>query len=700
MKNRIYLAYLDDFNVITIIYPKHFLIGKSNYFTLLLNDEEIELHIEHSVDINGHIKYICHLPTFIELGKTVYIKDQYENLTDLQSGKIVRTKRFDTLYFYDGDDLGAHYTNTHTVFKVWAPTATSCSLILKKDHKRIVYLMKRSNQGVYELSVDGDLDGYLYRYLITNNQEKHEVIDVYGKASNANHCYSAVVNPQKLITVSSLNKEIKLIDSIIYELHIRDFSIDPHGGFLHKGKYLGIIEKNTLTKDGILSGLDYLIDLGITHIQFLPFFDFSGVDELNPESAYNWGYNPEQFNTPEGSYSTNPDDIYSRLNELRHMINVLHEHGIGVIMDVVFNHVFHMNVFPFESMIPGYFYRYDEYGFPTNGSGCGNDLATERKMVRKVIVDSILYWAKEFKVDGFRFDLMGLIDMETIRIVRKELDNINPQIFVYGEGWNLHTALPYVDRTVKEHASQLPNISFFNDDYRDCIKGSPFDLHDRGYALGDFSNLEKIKRLISGSIDFFYDPSQSLNFLECHDNMTMYDKCKSIFSESKQHDIRKIQRFANSILLISQGIPFIHAGQEFCRTKHGIENSYNLPDRINQIDWKRVKKYEQDIEYFKELIKLRKSNQAFRLPTAHKIKKHCHFLKSKDDGIMIMELLDIQLYGNYQEIKIILNGKTNEYLYNIDSDFKIIFDTCFYEKGKTPINPINIPELSMVVIAK
>jgi len=439
---RLFNAYLDEFNKITILLPKNYFNGHSSHFSLIRNEEDVELYIEKTIDIGHYIKYLCLVPTFLELGVLYYIKDEYGNQSDLQSGAIVRTARFDTLYYYDRNDLGLTYSKSQSIFKCWAPTATSVSLLLKNKKEKVIP-MKRKQKGIYEVSVSGDLEGYLYHYLIKTNNREKSVIDIYGVASTANAEFSTVINPEKLIQVKKMEKTCgNPVDTIIYEVHIRDFSIDKHSHIKQRGKYLGFIEKKRHTDSGIPTGFDYLRYLGVTHLQILPFFDYGGVDELDVDKSYNWGYNPVQYNTPEGSYSLNPSNSYERINELRQLINECHEYDIGVIMDVVYNHVYDLNTFPFEAMVPGYFYRYDSHGMPTNGSGCGNDLATERLMVRKFIIDSVKYWAREYGVDGFRFDLMGLMDIDTMNIIRRELDEINPQILVYGEGWNLNTALP------------------------------------------------------------------------------------------------------------------------------------------------------------------------------------------------------------------------------------------------------------------
>jgi len=702
--NHLYYAYLDDFNKVTILLPKNYFHGKSHFFTLSNDHEEIDLYIEQMMDIGDYIKYICLLPTFVELGILYFVKDEYGNQTVLQSGAIVRSERFDTLYYYEKKDLGFTYRKEFTTFKLWAPTATKVSLILKNHSVRE---MKRRKKGIYEVTVEGDLDSYQYQYLVKNNNREKEIIDVYGIGSNANFQYSAVINPEKLIKVIPVLSPLEEATSaIIYEMSIRDFTIDKNSGVKLKGKYLGLTERNTKTEHMNVTGLDYLIELGITHVQILPFFDFGGVDELEPEKMYNWGYNPEQYNTPEGSFSLKPNDVYARLNEIRLMINTLHENNIGIIMDVVYNHVHNLETFPFDFMVPGYFYRYDHHGMPSNGSGCGNDIATEREMVRKFIIDSVKYWAQTYQLDGFRFDLMGMMDIETMNRISRELLDINPHILLYGEGWNLNTPISDSIKSTINNAYKLPGISFFNDKYRDVIKGNTFDDKNVGFPFGNFEHAKELKQLLAGSVGYekhkryiFFEPYQTINYLECHDNMTMYDKIKlALIHEEKEERIKR-QRLAMSMLLLSQGIPFIHSGQEFYRTKYGVENSYNSPDKINMVNWKRMDDHLNDVIYFKELIKLRKSHQAFHFNSTSKIKKHLTFLESSR-GIIIMVLQNVGQYGKFADIQIIFNCTKADYVYKISGDFKLIFDDKLYLTGKEIPNYYNIKPISVIIIGK
>ena len=368
-------------------------------------------------------------------------------------------------------------TKLLTCFKIWAPTATQVQLILYEDDVTHFRRMERQSKGIWELTIHQDLEGCRYRYEIVNNLVRQETIDPYAIASTVNAEYSVVVDPLKCVQIKQdLRPQLaQSTDAIIYELSIRDFTMDSSSKVEHRGKFLGLTERVKDESTGNAYGLAYLKELGVTHIQMLPIFDFSGIDENIPEASYNWGYNPVQYNVPEGSYALNPQDPYSRINELRMMINALHEEGLGVIMDVVYNHVYERRTFPFDAMVPTYFYRYDYQGMPSDGTGCGNDLATERSMVRKYILDSVKFWIQEYGIDGFRFDLMGIIDVDTMNEIRQLCDELHPNIILYGEGWDMNTPLPQAQKAAQFNAFKLPKIGHFNDKFRDTIKGHTFN---------------------------------------------------------------------------------------------------------------------------------------------------------------------------------------------------------------------------------
>ncbi|MBN2604374.1 MAG: type I pullulanase, partial [Bacilli bacterium] len=481
-----FYSYLDDFNLITIIVPLKYRDDFTSYFKVIGNDEEIDLEIVSSELIGAERKYITKFDGYILLNHMYFIYDDRNETSELFTGKIVRTELFDDIYFYEPTDLGSSYRRDRTKFKIWTPTAKYMKLeIIDKKGNQEIIDMDYDNQGVWYLRLHGNYEGCRYRYISYVNGKEHTFIDPYAISSNANAEYSYVVDHSKLYKMKYQRPKFSgsMNDAVIYETHVRDFTIDKSIHAKYPGKYKSFTEHNLKTPKGNSAGFDYITELGITHVQLLPVFDFGGVDELNPDKLYNWGYNPEQYNVPEGWYSTDPNDPYKRINELRELVDNLHKKNLRVVMDVVFNHVYNHEVFPFEKIVPGYAYRFDEQGLLTDSSGCGNDLASERKMVRKFIIDAVMYWAREFKMDGFRFDLMGLTDIKTMNTLRQKLDRYRSDIIVYGEGWKMPTSLPYERTAHMFNKHLLFNIGHFNDKTRESIKGATFQAKQKGYAL-------------------------------------------------------------------------------------------------------------------------------------------------------------------------------------------------------------------------
>ncbi|AIE61072.1 type I pullulanase [Bacillus methanolicus] len=662
--DRQFLAYLDDLQVITILLPNSYHGGSSSYFHLTNEEINSELTIIETVKLDDSIKYICHSEIEPEFGKQYWITDEHEGKTDLQIGAVIRTQAFDERFYYDGNDLGITYSKEKTIFKLWAPTAVKVKLKLHEPGgKELEPLpMERGEFGVWFTEVHRDLECYHYSYLVCVNLEWKEAVDPYAVAVTVNGKKGVIVNLAKTRREKpSLPPFQHAVDTVIYETHIRDFTIHPNSGVKNKGLYSGAGETGTTGKDGLPTCLSYVKDLGITHIEFLPFHDFEGVDELKPANKYNWGYNPLHFNVPEGSYSTNPHDPYKRIIELKEMIYSIQKQGIRVIMDVVYNHVYIREQSSFEKIVPGYYFRHDEFGMPSNGTGVGNDIATERKMVRKFIIDSVLFWLKEYHVDGFRFDLMGIFDIETINEIRKAVSEIDESVIIIGEGWNLNTPIPPEKKANIRNQKYLPEIGQFNDWFRDSIKGSTFNLYDRGYALGNEYYYESAKQLLVGSIGFekmdkgiFTEPIQSVNYVECHDNHTMWDKI-NLCEEGTDEEIKqKHHRLATVMVLLSQGIPFLHSGQEFFRTKKGVGNSYRSPDEINWLDWDRKIQFADNVEYIKGIISIRKSHKAFRFHRADLIRKHIRFLPYPKPLIGCF-YEDVQEFGHWKTILVVLN---------------------------------------------
>lgn len=585
----------------------------------------------------------------------------------------VRSNDFDNYFSYDGE-LGALYEKEGTLLRVWTPTAKSVEVWIYADDSfkgpSTKIEMVQKPKGIFEAYLPGDQHGtiYVYKILFLNNRESISV-DPYARATTVNGMKSVIAdlnrtNPDgwgERLPAFGLPEE-----AIIYELHIRDFSISETSGIVNKGKFLGLTEKNTQNASGRKTGLDYLIDLGITHIQILPMFDYATVDEANlTEPQYNWGYDPLNYNVPEGSYSTDPFDPFNRIFELKQMIRTLHDNGLRVIMDVVYNHVYDPKDQALERTVPGYFYRYNADGSLANGTGVGNDTASERHMMRKYIIDSVKYWAKEYHLDGFRFDLMGIHDSVTMNAIREALDKIDPSIIIIGEGWEMSTPLPEDLKASQRNAQAMPRIAHFNDSIRIALKGSDFgDEKDRGFISGKNYLEDLLLRNIKGAMHLscrssYVDPEQVIQYVEAHDNLTLYDKLLRSNPDDSEEVRIKRHTLATSIVLLSQGVPFIHGGQEFLRTKAGVANSYQSPDEINQFEWERVTTFEESVAYVKGLIALRKSEYLFRLHTHEEIDAHFTMLSEN------FNIVAFSLTNSEKKYIVIFNGNRSDVIFRI-----------------------------------
>lgn len=694
-----FYSYLDDFSLITVIVPLNYREDFVKSFKAIGNDEEIELEIISTELLGRERKYITRFDGYILLNQMYHIFDDQNESSELFTGKIVRTELFDDIYYYENSDLGSSYRRDRTKFKIWTPVAKYMKLELvdKKGVHEIVP-MEYDNQGVWYLRLRGDYEGFKYRYVSYVNGKEHTLVDPYGISSSANAEYSYVIDPVKLYKMRQQRPKFSGIstDAVIYESHVRDFTLSNSINATYPGLYKSYTEEGLKTKKGNKAGIDYLVDLGITHVQLMPLFDFGGVDELDKEKLYNWGYNPEQYNVPEGWFSTDPDDPYARINELRELVDNLHKQHIRVVMDVVFNHVYDHKWFAFEKIIPGYGYRYDEQGLMTDSAGCGNVLATERKMVRKFIMDSVMFWAKEYKIDGFRFDLMGLMDIKTMNTLRQKLDRFRKDIIVYGEGWRMPTVIGY-ERTAHMYNKQLLfNIGHFNDKTRELIKGATFDSKQKGYALGSNSKLDDIKHIIMGSSNskfLFRYPTQSINYVECHDNNTFFDKSiMALGNDVKESEIKQRQRLATAMIILSQGVPFIHSGQEFYRTKQGDENSYKSSDKINQLDWNLVDENIRDIEMIKELIRIRKKYDLFRLTAPSKIRNYVT-VQCLETGTIIYKLKDLE-----NDLMVIFKNNETKETIELKGRYNLIFDG--RKKSRRLLTKINIEEITTYILKR
>ena len=591
---------------------------------------------------------------------------------------------------YSGDDLGVIWTEEKLKIRIWAPTAISMIFRLYSTNEAIqpdkIISLEKSIQGTWCMELTGNYEGFFYTFQVTDKTGiLNECPDIGAKATGVNGLRGMILdhvqtNPQNW----KRDQRCKIknpTDMILYEVHIRDFTIDANSGIVSKGKYPGFTEKGTKSPQGLPTGLDHLIDLGITHIHLLPVADFYTVDETITFPQYNWGYDPLNFNTPEGWYSTNPYDGYSRIMELKTLVKTMHDHGIGVIMDVVYNHSGLIFDSWFNQTVPGYYYRQNEDGTLSDASGCGNEMASERAMVRKFIVESVAWWAEEYHLDGFRFDLMGILDIETMNQIRKRLDRIDPHILIYGEGWiAAESPLPESLRATKLNTPELDRIASFCDDMRDGLKGSPFNRNSIGFISGLTLREEKIKFALTGAIkhpQIFYDyvdssrqpwaisPAQCVNYVSCHDNYTLFDKLQYSCPESSMEEIERMTRLAIGIILTSQGIPFLHAGVEMHRTKGGHHDSYRSPDDVNKINWSRKSIFYGLFLFTKNCIELRRQHPAFRMSEADMVREKLVFFPKYIPGVIAYELKEHANGDSWEDILVFYNGNNYSVEYEI-----------------------------------
>lgn len=586
------------------------------------------------MDIHGSEKCIMAVQKEID-----YIIDLGDST--VTGGVSVQDKAFDEQYSYNGGDLGSTYQTEATDFCLWAPTASEAKVMLYTDWQSDPigeYDMVRTDRGVWRLRLKKLTVGTHYTYKVHVGEDWNEAVDPYARAVSVNGDRGVVVdltstNPSRWTAEKPpMTSEM---DAIIYEVSVRDLTAHPSSGVKHPGGFLGAAETGAKGPLGLPTGIDHIKSLGVTHVQFMPLYDFStdSIDETKlDEPHYNWGYDPKNYNVPEGSYATDPYEPTTRIYELKTMIQAYHDQGLRVVMDVVYNHVYDAYRMSFMKLVPGYYYRYEDGGKLADGSGCGNETASERSMVRKFIIDSVLFWAQEYNMDGFRFDLMGLHDIDLMNEVRTRLDQVDPSILLYGEGWHMGTALPSKQKASQWNIKLLPRIGHFNDDLRDTLKGSVFYAEDTGYLNGRSYRAHDVKRGIVGAIPYSYDiqgfalePNQTINYIECHDNYTLWDKLCITIGHASEEERRRVHRLASAILLTSQGKPFLHAGQEFMRTKSGIENSYRSNIEINWLDWERRAELDMEVEFMKRCIALRKAHSAFRMRTVDQIRERLVF---------------------------------------------------------------------------
>ena len=601
--------------------------GKSNIYTVV-TEEPLKLYYDYTIH--------C-----LDAQSPLYAPSYYS------------TEEFESLYTYTGDDLGATYTKEKTVFRLWAPTAAAVKVNLYEsgtagtDDLIGQIEMTADIKGTWVAEKAGDLNGVYYTYQVDVDGQSNEACDPYARTTGVNGLRAMIIdldstNPAGWDQDKDPHYGNAITDAVIYELHVRDLSVDESSGITNKGKFLGIIESGTTNSQGIPTGLDHMKDLGITHLHLLPSYDYASVDESNPDAQFNWGYDPLNYNVPEGSYSTDPYNGEVRVSEFKQMVKGLHDNGISVIMDVVYNHVYNAETFCFNQIVPGYFSRVTPKGNECNDSGCGNTTASERSMVKKYIVDSVKYWADEYHIDGFRFDLVGLIDTETINAIIEEVHKTHPNVIFYGEGWDMSSYITKDGYTMatQKNSTQTPKFAFFSDTIRDAIRGPMGDDSKSGYVDGTGGYANTILNCFMGAATWCKSPTQAINYASCHDNLALYDKLILSTPKSSEADRIRMNNLAAAIVMTSQGVPFFQAGEEMLRSKPlpdgGYDhNSYKSSDAINSIKWDDLNNeaYQDVYNYYKGLIAFRKAHPALRLTSAADVSANVSTLKNLDSNV-------------------------------------------------------------------
>ncbi len=579
----------------------------------------------------------CRLPFDISLRKKYKIAVENKEYP-VACRFIVHTKRFEEEHSYDGP-LGYQYSKEETHFYLWAPTAYGVTLVLNSEAVEMEY----TDRGVYHAKVAGDCEGYRYCYKVTHESEIIS-IDPYAVSSGVNSKFNYVIDTSNLIPPIAGDDISSCRDAVIYETSVRDFTSDLNIPFENRGKFKGLCERGVTDEFGNEVGFDYVKNLGITHLQLMPVYDFGSIDESKATNDYNWGYDPVQYNLPEGSYSTNPDDPYCRINELTEVVNSYHKENIGVVMDVVYNHVYDDKTFSFSKIVPYYFFRYNKNTL-SDASYCGNEVASERYMVRRFIVDSLCYLTEKFGFDGYRFDLMGIIDIKTMNIIEEKLRAINPNIYLFGEGWSMPTAIDQRRCATQRNNKQLGEVGFFNDDFRNTVKQ---------LIIGHInSNKEDvIIRLLLG-LDY-NNPQRSLQYISCHDDYTIFDQLHYDFVEQ---DIENKVKQGYIFVFLGQGNPFLHSGCEFLRTKLGIKNSFKSSAEINRIDWSLISKNKELVQFVKELIRLRNSADFPLFKTEEEILANSHI--TIDNDIISYKSGGLLIYINLNCYEVSINCNLN-----------------------------------------
>ncbi len=574
------------------------------------------------------------------------------------------------------------YTPQSTTFNVTTdPKARKVCIVLtdgdaENARRRTVKRMVRTGRGQWKLTVANDLKGKYYRFVIDGDYENRSTPGLFAKAVGVNGQCGAIVDMAETNPDGWENDRRPELhspaDLVIYELHHRDFSVHPSSGIVNKGKFLALTEPQAI---------DHLKRLGVNAVHILPSFDFASIDESHPDKPqYNWGYDPLNYNVPEGSYATGTADPTTRIREFKQMVMALHKAGIRVILDVVYNHTFDIVGSNFQKLNPDYFYRRTADGKYSDGSGCGNETASEKPLMRQFMTESVKYWVQEYHIDGFRFDLMGVHDIETMNHIRAEIDKIDPSIYIYGEGWSAGScALATDSLATKANTPQLYRIGAFCDDMRDALRGPFSDDTKGGFLAGAKQCEESIKFGIAGAIEhpqidmtkvnyskkaWANDPTQMIAYVSCHDDMCLVDRLRASIPGITDDELVRLDLLAQTAVLTSQGVPFILSGEEMLRDKKGVHNSFNSPDSINRLDWDGMRRHPEVMEYYSRLIALRKAHPAFRLGKAEEVRRHLEFIDAPE-RVVAFRLKDNAGGDEWNDIIVVLNANRKPVTINV-----------------------------------
>ena len=595
-------------------------------------------------------------------------------------------KEYDSFELYpvrSGSLTEMEYTPEATHFTLWAPTADEVRVLLyNAGHGENAYEtipMTAAEEGTWKLSVEKDLLGKFYTFNVRiGDKWQGETPGIMALAVGVNGKRAAIIDMDSTDPEGWADDKRPALkspaDVMIYEVHHRDFSVASSSGIQHKGKFLAMTEEGTKNPDGRATGIDHLKELGVTHIHMLPSYDYASVDESKLEqNQYNWGYDPVNYNVPDGSYATDPYTPETRIREFKQMVQALHKAGIRVILDVVYNHTFDIPNSNFQLTVPDYFYRKRPDGTYADGSGCNNETASDRPMMRKYMVESVKHWINEYHLDGFRFDLMGIHDVETMNEIRKAATEIDPTIFIYGEGWAAQAPqLPEEALAMKVNTHLMPGVAAFSDEMRDALRG-PFNDNKQGAFLAGLPGMEEsVKFGIAGAVQhpqvnidsvnytktfWAAQPTQMISYISCHDDMCMVDRLHASVPGITPDEVARLDKLAQTAVFTSQGVPFIYAGEEVMRDKKGVHNSYQSPDSINAIDWSRKTLNADVFNYYKGLIALRKAHPAFRLGDADLVRKHLEFLPVEGSNVVAYRLKENAGGDAWQDIIVVLNGR-------------------------------------------